>query len=489
MMGHIPIASLSMTDESPESQRPSIQSQRTNRRRFLRAAGAAGIAVGMAGCSQDENSTQGGSTSNGKKYDGVTVKYWDVHHSQSSAAKEALQNLVSEFEEETGATVKTNFDSVGNYAGTKWISSYKRGQLPDVMTGFSHVDGKFIKGEFLQKYEQYSGTFDEETRKGLEWIMPTLEHASRMWDGVYALPFAYSPKNPIVARTDHFEKAGLDPAKDFPPQNFEEMVDVAKTLQQNGPADHGFQIFGTESDWLEVTNPWATSIGGQSGAFMNEAADDTTIDNDTWKETIRNWVSVMQEHNLTSDGTPNASDEDLPALMRSNKVSMSQVAPANHPTMMEQAGDLMKDGSIQYAPMWEDPSGKRGAFLLATVAVTKSTESGSKVTKRKEAAARFVNKLLSADFQKNMLENFGYLPARDDVWEETKSKVEGESSHHFAESAFKMAKDINVAWSFHPKQRPCMVTPASQMQKALQGDLSPEEACNEAAKTIRNTVL
>jgi len=492
-----------MSNQRPIS-RTAGSSKSITRRRFVRAAGAAGISITLAGCSQngdgsgdgsgDEGGDGGqgtgtttGSPASGNQYDGVTVRYWDVHHSQSAAAKEAIQNLISEFEDETGATIESNLDSVGNYAGTKWISSFKRGDIPDIMTGFSHVDGKFIEGEFLQQYNQYSGNFDQETRNGIEWITDTVDYASRMWDGIYAFPFAFSPKNPLIARTDHFEEAGLDPENDFPPENYEDLIKVATTLQQDGPGDLGFQIHGTESDWLEITNPWAVSISGRDGAFMNEAADDTTIDNETWKETIRNWVAVYQEHGLSSGGTPNANDEDIPALIRSGQLSMSQVAPANHPSFMDQAGDLMKDGTIQWAPMWDQPSGKRGAFLLATVAITKPTGNGNE--KRKKAASRFVNKLLSADFQENILQNFGYLPVRDDVWDATKSNVTGESGHKFAETAFSMAEDINVAWSFHPKQRPCMVTPASHMQRALQGEISPEQACQEAAEEIRNTVL
>lgn len=474
-----------------------------SRRKFLKVAGAAGLSTSLAGCGgSDEDTTTttddsgGGDQTTGTgdtsgDISGVNFEYWDVHHSQSTAARESVQSLVEEFESETGSNLRVNYDSVGNSAGSKWINAFQRGDYPNIITGFSHIDGKYMDGGWIKPFSEYKDEFSQETLDGIEWMLPVVEYASRMYDeGIMGIPFGFEPKNPIVARIDHFEEAGLDPEEDFPPKNYEHLIEVATTLQEDGPGKFGFQIWGTASDWLEVSNPMAIALGGKDGAFLNEAADDTNIDNDTWIQNIKNWSEIYTKHGLSSDGTVNANDETAVALMRQGDVSMCQVAPANHPSFMEQARDMMMDGTIQWGPMYSEPSGQRGTFLLATMAITRKPEQTSEEewAPKERAAIQFIEKLLSKDFQKNLQQNYGYLPVRDDVWEEATAQVEGEDSHHFSESLFTMAEEIDVAWSFHPKQRPAMVSPAPHMQKVLQGDLTPEQACKDAAEEFRKTI-
>ncbi|MFP8890436.1 ABC transporter substrate-binding protein [Natrialbaceae archaeon A-CW2] len=477
-----------------------------NRRNVLKTTGFGLTTATLAGCiggdSDDDHNGNGddvgGNGTNGDDSEpeievdltGVDFTYWNAINVQSRAARRASERLTNAFESQTGATIDVSWEGYGNVIGAAWPEAFQRGDYPVLYDSVSQFGGTFVQGDWIYPAEEYLDELPDEIVSNIDWLLDSMRHQYRGLadDTLFEIPFGFSAEIPFIGRMDHFEQAGLNPDDDFPPSNYDELIETASALQNDGPASYGFQIHGDPLDVSTSIVPcWTVARAGEDGLLLNQDMTDTNIDNDVWVETFQDYVDIFREHELSNPGTPAASDEEVVPQMIGEDVAMSQIDFLNQPTLMEQGGSLMDEGTIRWAPSWEGDAGERGIQLPFTLGVTRPPEGvdEDEYAKKQQAAIEFIALMLSEEVQLRMFEDYGLLPVRQDVWE-----LLPERNDRLFESMIAMAEGSSYAWSAHPQITGIMYSwSVPYFQEALQGNMTAQEACETAAAEIRDNVF
>jgi ABC-type glycerol-3-phosphate transport system substrate-binding protein len=473
---------------------------RIDRRRFVKATGAGVLATGLAGCTGD-GGDGGGDGGGGDTpsptlevddevdISGTSFTYWSAVHSQSRSARRTMERFINRFEQATGATVNVSWESYSNILGAKWRQEFSRGNYPVLYDSVSRFGGTWVEGDWVYPFEEYSDQFDSATLDGLEWLLEVMRDQYRNYGGrAYEVPLGFLAIEPFVARMDHFEQAGLDPSSDYPPTSVEEIVEVGTTLQEQGPGQYGFQVHGKADDATDNILPqWTLAKGGaEEGLLVDRDVTDTIVDNDVWIESVTQYVDMFREHDLSNPQTPNSGDEDVVNWMAQEQVSMSQIDFLNEPTLVERYPDLMENGTIKWAPSFGGQSGQRCLVTPFTFGITKPPDgaNASQYEQKQQAAIQFLKAWMAESFQTELFANIGLLPVRDDVWE-----VLPERADNSLQSIFTMARESDFGFTAHPQQSQMLYGIfAPYVQQALRGEISPEEACRNTARDIRDQV-
>jgi len=483
------------------------KSCRVSRRRVIQTTAGASL-LGIAGCTGGSGDTtptstptesgdggggdggDGGATKTTNQagevdISGVTFEFWETFNVQSRSAEEFLRNLVSEFEERTGATANMNWTGYGPVIGAEWINRFKNDDYPHMFTGVSNWSGRFIDGGWVVPLEEYRDELPDEMLAQYEWAEPLYnDYLDVMWGGQQTIPFALQLLGPFAARMDHFEEAGLDPSNDFPPQDIDHLIEVATTLQEQGPGEFGYQLINGSGDQIDAQQvPWILSRGGEEGTFLSRDRSEVLFDNEHWKTVMRKWVSIYREHGLSGPNTSQFNDEQIPAQMAAGRISMSNPESPNHPTFQEQVGEMYENGTIKWAPNMDLGSGQRGYFFPQCVALCKPgpNENQRDYRKRRKASIEMMKVFLSEDVQRQLHTVAGVLPARKDVWEDLP-----EPNHGAFSSWQSIAESTQVLHHNHPQYVELMYNiPGPYSTQAVTGEISAEEACDRMARDAR----
>lgn len=459
------------------------------RRQFIEAAGIGGIA-GLTGCLS--NVTDGSNGSSGSGGDGNTVEYWEYFHSQSEVADELMRTSVDEFQSDNDVQMEMNWASWDDINGGKWKNNIQNGNRPVLYDSTNSLNGQFIEPEWVKPVSEYRDRLDDEALENVEWALEMAESCYRGFDeDLYEIPIGLEVGAPFIARADHFEEADLSIEDDFPPEDYEHLVQVATQLQEDGPADHGFQIYGAHGDVTdEALVTWTASKGGYDGMYLNEDWSDVNYDNDIWKEATKQYVDLYQEHGLSSDKAPTASNEGAAQMLIQGNVSMYQGSTKGFGQFMSRAEDMLADGTIVFGPSWEGDAGNRGDFFTQCVALMNKPDGVAEDVwqQREEAAIDWINKLLSEDFQKEVPKSLATLPVRKDVWSGLKDD-DALSQSNFVSTLETTVEGMEHGWSSHPGMNAIQYNIAGPLfQEAVRGNISAEEACTQAAEEIRDQV-
>ena len=459
----------------------------SSRRQLLKATGVSVGSIGLAGC------TGGGSSggSGGGKFSDVSFTYWNTVNVQSQAAKSNSQRLIDSFSENTGASVDVNMTGYDGVIGAKWKTSFANGNYPVLYDSTSAWDGQYQ--QWIHPFSDYQDQFSKEFLQGIEWLTPLLKD---QWSGfgkniVYEVPLGFQVQVPLVARMDHFDKAGLSRDR-FPPKSYDDLIDVATTLQKNGPGEYGFQIHGTKFDAFDAFAPaLVADIGGSKGTFLNDDWSDTNWDNNAFKQGVRRWVEIYTKHRLSGPGTPNHDDESMVQEIVSGRASMTVGDFLNHPNFLDSAPDMMSNGTIKWGAMWKGgtkDTPAAGVIRPLTFGITKPPQGADQAAyeKKQTAAMELVKYFTRKDTQKTLFKDFGLFPARDDVW----SDLPTGKPHNVYNALTNMAENTRIVWEAHPALVSMQYNiPGPQLQRALKQQITPEKACDNIAKSIRDQFL
>jgi len=483
-------------------------SNHASRRAVLKTLGAAGISAGLAGCagssdsgatetsgsgantSREQGTTIGG-TAGASDVSGVTIEWWDLMHRQSQTSKDWVESIKQKYEEETGNTLSMSYETTQAVQSGTWLTEMEQGKGPIVFDGSVVRMGSFIDAGHVTPWSDFSDQFDSERLSSIEWSDEIVQSAFSGFEGdkIWSMPIGFILQAPIVARADHFEEAGLDIENDFPPESYEDLISTAQKLQEDGPGDYGFQVHGAPNDITDEISPtWAVGIGGGDGRYVNSDWTDTLYDSDAWKTSLKRQVDLFRNKELSPPDTPTASDEDACQSIIDGRASMSQVGMYNYGLFADRAQDELNNGVFQFGPAWEGQSGNRGMFgSTTTMNLAAKPESMDDETweKKKNAAIQLMEMMLSPEIQKEIFAKVGPLPANRNVWEE----VRGQESN-FINTAISMANSAEYGWQAHPDIQDIKANiPGPILQRAMNGSISAEEACDQAAEQIRNQIF
>lgn len=484
-----------------------VESSSYPRRWLLKTGAAAGFA-GLAGCSGSGNDggDSGGSdgsgasngdgggqtTQSGSQSSDASITYFASIFANSEQARQRTKKLIGDYESSTGATVKTSYDGPGPLLDGSWVNLVSKESYPSYPVLFdspTNFNGPLYDTGSVAPVSEYREYLDDEALSEMEWLMPMFEDGMALFDeDLLSIPFGLLPMTPFIARTDHFEQAGLDPESDFPPDDFDHLIEVATTLQKDGPADYGFPLYGATFDVLdEFSSSMAFQIGGdERGDFVTSDGSDTNYGNDVWGTVLQRLYDIQHTHGLSYGGAPSGGDEAIVNQIISGRAGFASINFLNHPTLMSRGQEMMQDGTIQWAPSYEGPSGQKGNFFPWAFSITRKPESvsQSKWDTKVEAAAKLMNKWLSAEQQKRMFEDYGVLPVRQDVWDELSTPA-----HRGPQSMRQMAKGIDNICTVHPNLVTIQYSGGAPIvQKMLQDEIGPSEANTQLREMAMNNL-
>jgi hypothetical protein len=491
-------------NDSGVSERQTTDSIIDKRRRRLLALSGASVAsvAGLAGCSGDGGGGGGDGDDGGGDGDdgggdggdggmdlqGTELVYWAVCHANSEQARTRSEELIQQFQSDTGANINVSWESGGAAFGGEWrnqMSNENYPNYPVLYDSLMNFNGQFMAADFLEPFENYKQWLDDEVVNNMEMMVDVYSESLQIYgDQILEVPIGFLTQEPFIARTDHFEEAGLSWEDDFPPKDYDHLIDVATTLQNDGPADYGFPIYGTTSDALDEILPcYAYQIGGDDkGDFLTDEGNATNFGNDVWEQALQQYYDIQHKHELSFGGAPSAGDEDVMNQVIGGQASLGQINWLDVPALLNRAPDMMENGTLQFGPAWQGESGSRGAFMPWSIGIMKRPQNvdESEWEQKQKTAARFLNLWLSENQQKRMFTDFGLFPSREDVWDQVPS-----TPYKGPETLQTMAQDMDSTWSSHGRLIDIQYNKTGPIiQQMLNDELSAPEANSKLQDTV-----
>lgn len=254
-----------------------------NRRRLLRLGGAAAVA-GLAGCAGDGSGDGSSDGSDGGSGDGTSdgsdggssgsvdsIAYWNIHN--GDAFREPINNIVSNFEEESGTTVETRY--IDNDSISEQIqSAIASDTLPNV---------GLLAIQTIQRLGAEGNLSSESTTSVIEDIGEDdfrdgpLQFMSNGDGGYYGVP-ADAWVQGVWYRKSAFEEAGLDE-----PVTWDAIMEAAETFHDSENDTYGIGL-GTQVD--AYARQCFTQFARSNGARVLDADANVVFDSDEMIETL-----------------------------------------------------------------------------------------------------------------------------------------------------------------------------------------------------------
>lgn len=469
----------SNTAESDSSDSETAESESVSRRPFLKMTSVALLGGGLAGCSGTGSDDGPGRADVDVDVDlsDVEFDFWETrYYRESPEAENVIQGIVSDFEQETGATVNLNLQDDDQAL----IDAFNQGAYPPGFTMFTQDMGTWMQTGKIAPFSEYQDEFEIDVMDSVGTMSDAAEFAFRGWDeGLSLIPLTANVFAPFVGRMDHFEEAGLDPDDDFPPESYEELVETARTLEENSNAQVGYQPIGGEVDNQDVYfNVWSSAQGGAEGYPFNEDWSDLNVTNDAWQTCLQQNLDLWHEHNFGTPGTPTILDEEIVPLHLDGRVAMSQQAPMNLPAFTERGGDIYEE-NIRWGPAWEGETGANGRALVPGGVLTHAPDDADEANweKKQDAVLELLKYFNSAALQVETMPYLGFFPARQDTWPEiSNDDIAGD----FVDTIKEMAENAEYSYPAHPDFSTIMYDFFGvKHEQAFQGEKTADEVLEE----------
>jgi len=464
----------------------------SRRRRFIKSTVAGGAALaGFTGGTV-------GAVDNGLKFQGVEIEYWNRLGTNTKVAEPAIMEGIQEFEDETGATVDVIWAQTD--ALQQWLTLFQEGRRPHVMDQPTGGSGPFVELGALRPYEEVQQWFSDQTVENISWIMDRVgPMVYGGFDGrAYDIKFSNEGVRTFIVRRDHAEEAGISVEDEFPPEDHEHSVQIGRTLQEDGPGDFGWQIYGSTGDVTDTyTEDTPACYGGIDGVILNQDWTDTTMDNEYFLRAYEEFVGLLTEEELSSPESVSMSDEDATGLLIEGTASMTSVPPASFGDILGQAPEMITNGQFYFSTNWKGPSGARGIVGGDGIMFPRPPD-GTDVDEwntKQQAAAEMMDDYLffSDSFQERMFSTIGGGPARRDI---TAERVKNAADDP---TGFEQSNIIEATLSGSFDNDNIIIEPQApmysavqqgvlppQIQQAMLGEKSVEQALNDAAQEARD---
>lgn len=239
--------------------------KKITRRNFLKVAGAATAALGLAACGGNgdggnagtSNSTSGGSG----KIEPCELLYW--YWADSDELAKTMQAMIEDFNATNEYGIKVigeqqNWDG-GNYS-TNLLNACFGGGGPDVATFKLTAAPTFVENDLLYNLTDMVEAWDEASDID-ENMWDNMRFASGTED-IYVMPWNIQVLY-MYYRPSYFKAAGITKV----PETYEEFLDAVKkqTMEVDGKQVYGFGMRGGAGG----QEPWGSFIHAQGGDWEN----------------------------------------------------------------------------------------------------------------------------------------------------------------------------------------------------------------------------
>ncbi|MFC7545391.1 sugar ABC transporter substrate-binding protein [Plantactinospora sp. GCM10030261] len=163
-------------------------------------------------------------------------------------------------------------------------------------------------------------------------ILPDLLSNAQLDGKQYGVPW-YAGVRAVYYRTDWFAKAGLQP-----PKTWDELVTVAKTVQQQNPGKYGFALPGN-SELPFYSFLWSTG------------AEIATKDGDSWKsgydtpeakQAVKFWTDLVTTHKVAPPAAAGWNELDAQKQFATGQAAMAVAGSWPQTAMLKDNPDLAK---------------------------------------------------------------------------------------------------------------------------------------------------
>ena len=411
---------------------------------------------------------------------GVTIDYWNIIGVQNKIIRQLSQQIIHAFEQKTGATVNTTWDSYGSIIGPKYRTNFKGGIAPTVFDAAGRWTGQLRR--FLRPFNDFmEDHWDDDAREGTAWLIPLIERQNRGFADaklIYDLPFGLVMQAPIITRRDHWEKAGIDWEQNWPIRDTDHFLEVLELLRAKAGVRYPTEVYGKIWDAGDTQlNGWVRSLDIETSTFINADWSRSNADQPAWTQAVQFYVDLFRKHKFSSPNSPQSTDEDSVEQFIRGRKSIIHADILNRGTLLARMADQMKDGTVQWGPHFPIAGGKSGSqvFLaFSTFHIVKQQGPDAEIKER--AAWEFVKEWFLPENMIAYAKSAG-LCSRRDLW----PRLMG-SADHYAEVGTGMIVNPGV-WANHPKSVDIQYNLfAPHIQRAMLGSPVEKELGQYATK-------
>ena len=383
-----------------------------------------------------------------KQFSGITIDYWNQINVQNRLVKVAVEQAVKDFENETGAKVNVSWHGYGDIIGPKYRTNFRAGVRPTIFDSDMEWAGA-IRKYLLPLNDFIKNDLDKDIREAIKWMDPYLADMDRCWpdkDKFVTMVLWSNICNPLCTRVDHWKKAGISFENNWPIRSYEHFIEICQRFKKAGVTDYPTEVYGATFDAGDCGLPcWAVGKDRLKGTFFNNDCTDINVDSDVWLGTIQEYVDVFRKYNLSSPRSPKSGDENAAEEIALGKKSLVDIEYSNRGILMDRAGDLLKNGTIQWGPHFTGASGSIGNFHIWSFHLVR--QEGTDADVKEQCAWELLKFLLRPEYQIKIAKPLGSLPLRQDVWDQLKGTPE-----RLFEAHIEMLKTKPRVWSSHPLQ-------------------------------------
>jgi multiple sugar transport system substrate-binding protein len=350
----------------------------------------------LAACGGGSSTGGGGQSGSGQTVH-VLVGYNTTFPTQQ---KQWMQQISSEFQKQTGATVAWDTYNSSSEEQTKLQTSIVNGSGPDIFSlgttfvptaqatkGFTVLtdqDWQLVggKSKFFQQQLTMSGSSPSQLI-AVPWVMR---------------PFA------MVYNTELFKKAGITD----PPTTWTAFVDDAKKMTNPSAGVYGAEV--DPSDSYDPWKIWWTFAKQQGGDFLSSDMKTAQMNTPESVNAVKFWFDWATTYKITDPGSMTWKAADAVKAFDNGKVGMLiMVSPTITPTLQKAS----VNGKYAFAPMPTVPYGMQqrpANGVPASTIVSGDMLAVADYSNVKELAFKLINLITEYQHQLDWTKTFGDLP-------------------------------------------------------------------------------
>ncbi len=423
-------------------------------------------AVVLVACGNDSNE---GETASENEDGKVELEFWSFWG--SGPRRETIEAIIDDFNASQDDIVVEHVYQPWGDIWTKSLAAVTAGNPPNMVVQDINTVRQRADAQQATNLQEYIDGGDENIE---DRFYPQLWDTVVYEDEAYGLPFN-TDTHVLFYNKDLFEEAGLDP--NSPPETWEELEEYARALDvQDGD---NWERFGFYPLWNLGTDIWA--INADNGRSWFDEEENVTI-NTPEKVSALEWILDWQEHygesNINAYEAEFGSGVTDPFI--SGLLAMRGQNINYYTDLRENAPDDFNFG-VAPLPEYEEGSGNwswGGGFVLE---IPYGAE-------HPEESYEFMEYATSTEVQERFgLNSFDIMAnqeANENLVEHPELDEEGQMIYELADTNFE-----NTVITPVPLTAPDYLSLVNgPLDEALLGNLTPQEALDQAQESVENLV-
>ncbi|PZG14130.1 extracellular solute-binding protein [Nonomuraea aridisoli] len=424
------------------------------------AVATATLALGLAACGSSEAPpTSSPAAAGGPKFAGKTLTLWRLGDSNPDA-KKYTDELVAEFQKQTGATVKVEWIPWPQ-VNDKFTAAAAGGAGPDVTEIGNDQVPLWQSQEALEPVTDIVSSGDQaqipKNLMGLETI-----------DGeTYAIPWGGGSRA-VLYRADWFKELGIEV-----PKTWDELVAAAKKIQEEKGSDVDGFAFNGGSDANHLLGALAWTAGGEYAVKEGDRWVGKLTE-PGFKEGFAQYTSLVTD-GLSSKSRLSQNTTEIRTRFSNGKVGMYLTAAWDLASIEEESNGELKGDKLAFFPLPAKGGGEAQSFLGGNdIAVWA-------LAKEMDAAKEFVKLATNKEWGVRYATEGGLLP----VYSDALSALASDPVQAPFAAAFAKAKAFpaDPQWTEANETKAVLQNAARQV---IEGDATADEALAAANKELED---